>query len=387
MNDLLKRMRAAGNPNVLKIRFRDDQPPRKQIEEAISQVPPRKCKYHPQEVRCVDKAATIREALYCEYPHEEVPHCSKFSATYERCSQCPHNDSVTGNEASDCPSTPLANIGGRLYPRDEDNKPVPRSIITSRLDPKLSVKDQFANWLAGDAKVRCPKSNQELITRSTNVTLPFEEWYFEVHFAPCLRCELESLKLSRDQSIASFENFLVNPPELHPYLEACQAFAANPQGVLLLLGHVGTGKTHLAISIMRERIRRGYGEIKFVKHRDFVSKHWLSLRPVPFGEESPESPLKDLQEVGLMVYDELAPTADGRSCEDVLLELFEYRIGRHKPAIITSNLNRSELEALIGTRLFDRLRLAAFQVLEFNFESKRRTFNADYLHRCRTDKP
>lgn len=68
--------------------------------------------------------------------------------------------------------------------------------------------------------------------------------------------------------------------------------------------------------------------------------------------------------------------------EGFLLDLFEERIGHHRPTIITSNFNRAELEEAIGTRLFDRLRRAAYAVLQFGFESKRPKFNADYLSRA-----
>jgi DNA replication protein DnaC len=105
------------------------------------------------------------------------------------------------------------------------------------------------------------------------------------------------------------------------------------------------------------------------------------LRPIAFGTEAPESPLTRCQASSLLVYDELAAASDGRNCEDVLLDLFEYRIGHFKPSVITTNLNLGELEAALGTRLYDRLRRAASTVLEFGFESKRKGLNADYLSR------
>ena len=65
----------------------------------------------------------------------------------------------------------------------------------------------------------------------------------------------------------------------------------------------------------------------------------------------------------------------------MLLDLFEARIGHFKPSIITANVSCGELEAVLGSRLLDRLRRAAVAVLEFNFESKRKSLNADYLKR------
>ncbi len=85
----------------------------------------------------------------------------------------------------------------------------------------------------------------------------------------------------------------------------------------------------------------------------------------------------------MLVYDELTAATDSRAQENVLLDLFEKRMGTYRPSIITANLSRGELEAALGTRLFDRLQRANFAVLEFGFASKRQSLNADYLNRGR----
>jgi DNA replication protein DnaC len=195
---------------------------------------------------------------------------------------------------------------------------------------------------------------------------------------------LEHLGITADESLASFDNFAVDPPAIRQHLETCRAFSAAPKGVLLLLGNCGTGKTHLSIAILRELLRRGAADMVFIKHRHFLAQHWHALRPVAFQEEPPESPLARCQESSLLVYDELTATTDSsRAYEDVLLDLFEARIGHFKPSIITANVSPAKLEDVLGSRLFDRLRRAAFAVLEFGFESKRRSLNADYLNRDR----
>ena len=154
-----------------------------------------------------------------------------------------------------------------------------------------------------------------------------------------------------------------------------------------MLGNTGTGKTHLAIAILRDLLRQRKHDLHFIKHRHFLAQHWHALRPVPFDKEPPESPLASCQQASLLVYDEFTTTTDSsRAHEDVLLDLFEYRNGHFKPSIITANVSRADLEAALGSRLYDRLRRAAVAVLEFGFESKRNSLNVGYLTRARLGK-
>jgi DNA replication protein DnaC len=384
MSNLFQQMRDAFNPNVIEIPFDPNRAPRQQIEAAVAALPPIHCQRHPHELRPADKGFIVQTALYHGYPNQEQPHCVEFSATYDRCTQCPHSDTDHDIEVENCPVGVVRLFKRDNCIRDEKGRPLVKRYGIHRLEADRSVQEQFNAWLASDAACRCGLSGQLLRRRDARLTPPFGSWRVVPQFVPCLQCGLERLGITPDEARASFDNLVIDPPALREILEKCRAFAAAPKGVLLMLGNTGTGKTHLAIAILRELLRRRESGLHFIKHRHFLAQHWHALRPVSFGEEPPESPLASCQRSALLVYDEFTATTDNsRAYEDVLLDLFEHRNGHFKPSIITANVSRADLETALGSRLYDRLRRVAFAVLEFGFESKRPSLNADYLDRIR----
>lgn len=384
MSNLIQQIRAAANPNAIKIPFDPDRSPRQQIEAAIAMVKARICERHPHEILPVDRMATVRSALHHDYPYEEQPHVVEFTATYDRCLQCPQSNIDHDIEVENC-AVGIHRFGKHdLHIRDEKGIPLPHCYGSAHLETDRSAREQFDAWLGHGAGCSCRFSNQTLHRRDADMKMPFESWFIEPQFAPCLQCRVECLGISPDEARASFDKFVVDPPAIRQHLETCRAFANAPNGTLLLLGGVGTGKTHLAIAILRELLRKRTSNLLFVKHRHFLAQHWHALRPVAFGEEPPESPLARCQEASLLVYDELTVTTDNsRAYEDLLLDLFEKRIGHFKPSIITANVKPDELEVVLGSRLYDRMRRANFAMLEFGFDSKRKSLNEDYLNRNR----
>lgn len=374
-------MKQANDSNIIRIPFDPERSPREQLQSAIATVRSRSCHHHPHEILAVDQKATLLNALCHDSPYEDRPWHLEFDANYARCAECPHSSNDFEIEVENC-AVPPRMFGRRPFcTKDKEGKPLPKHLGSAVLVADQSARQQFDSWLMGE--FRCQFSNQPLERLDARWKLPFESWSMEPQFDPCPQCALEHLGITPDEARASFDNLVIDPPELQHLSERCRAFAANPEGVLFLLGNVGTGKTHLAISILRERLRRGAYGLKFVKHRHFLARHWLALRPVAFREAPPESPLASCQATPLLVYDEFTPSTDSRTHEDVLLDLFEKRNGNFKPSIITANLSRGELEAALGSRLFDRLRRVTFAVLEFGFASKRQSLNADYLNRSR----
>ena len=383
MSNPFNQMKGITNTSTIRIPFDPKCTPRAQIEASIASLLPRRCERHPHELRPVDVCATVRNALCSNCSNGRLELIVDFRVSYERCSQCPHSQTDHDIGVKDCACNRREWKFEERSERDSNGRPLPTRFGYARVLADESAQEQFKAWVAKADEFRCPFSNEMLKQLGARLIPPLESWSIPPQFAPCLQCSLEGLGITPDEARATFDGFLVDPPALQPHLDVCRAFAAAPKGVLLLLGNCGTGKTHLAIAILRELLRRGESGLIFIKHRHFLAQHWHALRPVAFREEPPESPLRRCQASSLLVYDELTTATDNsRAHEEVLLDLFEARIGHFKPSIITANLNPAELEQALGSRLFDRLRRTAFAVLEFGFESKRQGLSNDYLGRA-----
>lgn len=168
---------------------------------------------------------------------------------------------------------------------------------------------------------------------------------------------------------ASLDNWTPSSEQEKEHLEKCREFAKMDRGFLLLLGGVGSGKSHLAVGIMRE-IGKGY----FVKQSTLLR----SLRET-YKDSKAADPVSKCQESRLLILDEMGISAGGKDEFPMLSEILDYRYSEAKQTILTSNLDRDGLAALLGERIGDRLRECAFAILSFGGASHRRNAREKYF--------
>lgn len=122
---------------------------------------------------------------------------------------------------------------------------------------------------------------------------------------------------------------------------------------IIFSGGVGVGKTHLAISILRELIIEYQIEGKFV-----TVERWLSrIRgAMDYIEQTQEELISSLEDCDLAILDELAVEYLTPWEEKTLRRVIDYRVKNNLPILLTTNNSVEEIKSSLGPRLFSRLR-------------------------------
>ena len=119
---------------------------------------------------------------------------------------------------------------------------------------------------------------------------------------------------------------------------------------LLLVGATGLGKTHLALAIANEVINRGYGVV-YCSVPDIARR----LEQEHFSKGSEEPTQQSLTQCDLLILDDLGTEFTTPFTSSALYHIFNTRLMRTKPTIISTNLSLEEMERAYSERFVSRL--------------------------------
>ncbi len=172
---------------------------------------------------------------------------------------------------------------------------------------------------------------------------------------------------------ASFAKFTADTGELRANLDACRRFAAKPRGFLVMVGTPGTGKTHLAASIIRSASIKS---AMYIRHLDAVARMREDYRQVRECDRS-SSIRRRLQSARLLVIDEAGIATGGNDADVLLHDIIDYRYGEMMPTVLLANVAPGAFAETFGERLTDRMREELFENKELTFtgRSRRRELN------------
>lgn len=130
---------------------------------------------------------------------------------------------------------------------------------------------------------------------------------------------------------------------------------------IIIIGSVGTGKTHLAYAILNALAEknishdgqyRWYGEKKVVFR---PIKSVIDEIRASWNDKEAINPIEDLATVPLLILDEIGMQYGTASERTELYELFNRRYEDMLPTIAISNNDQRGLLQILGQRIFDRL--------------------------------
>ncbi len=158
----------------------------------------------------------------------------------------------------------------------------------------------------------------------------------------------------------SFDNFYTQPdnPVAGRILVTAMTIAGSyarefPYGTkkpgLLLLGDPGTGKTHLAVAVLRKLISRGF-ECLFFDYQSLLEQIRAGYDPASgAGKQDYYRAALDCE---VLLLDDLGAHRVSEWVEDTITSIITHRSNHQKPLIATSNLRDAEAgDAPLGTGL------------------------------------
>ena len=156
----------------------------------------------------------------------------------------------------------------------------------------------------------------------------------------------------RSRSFATFRETPATRAAVTACRRFCEAVKSDPKAQgLMLMGGYGTGKTHLAVAILRETAEAGISGM-FVVVPDLLGKMRASFDR----KDGKADELVDTaKNAPLLVLDDLGAENPKPWVVELVYVLINHRYEHMLPTVIATNCSGKELEAVFGRRIMSRL--------------------------------
>jgi len=164
--------------------------------------------------------------------------------------------------------------------------------------------------------------------------------------------------LRKRQQEAEFENYIIYDSKQK---EALELIKAHKENNFIFFGNSGTGKGHLAISLLKERVRSGKN-CKYINALDLfiLLKDWDNLFEIK----------ERFSTYDFLIIDEIGKTFKSEFDQNLLFNILNNRYEDYLQTILITNLTYDDFSALVTIPVLDRL-LETYMFIHFCWQSYR----------------
>lgn len=144
---------------------------------------------------------------------------------------------------------------------------------------------------------------------------------------------------------------------------ACEDFAGELSGWILLEGTYGSGKTHLAAAIANDAVNKGIPTL-FITPSDLLDRIRSGYSS---SEMNFEERFDEIRNVKLLAIDDFGTQNSTSWGQEKLFQLLNFRYINKLPTLITTNLILDEIESRIRSRLMDEELVKHIRILTLDY--------------------
>lgn len=219
---------------------------------------------------------------------------------------------------------------------------------------------------------KCKKCSAENVVREAEVAKAEDERRRKSEFDKRVKSMLEGAGFPQRFVSKGFGRFRVENDGQAKALRFSRAYAAsvidgsNGGKCVLFTGGIGTGKTHLAVSVGMECVKAGKSVV-FTTIYDALS----SVKATWGGNGSEAKVIRLLAEADLLILDEIGVQHKSDSDMTIIASIMNKRYADGKPTLMISNLTSEEIVDVIGERVVDRMKEDGGSKVVFDWSSQR----------------
>ncbi|MDO4721398.1 MAG: ATP-binding protein [Peptostreptococcaceae bacterium] len=168
------------------------------------------------------------------------------------------------------------------------------------------------------------------------------------------KTRIERSGISEEFRKKTFGNFEESPATAEAK-RICMAYVSDyEKNSLMLSGQVGSGKTHLAIAILNNLLKRGVPVI-YLEYRSFMTRMKQSIMDRDYYARE----LERYQKIPVLLIDDLFKGKITESDVQILYELINFRYFNKRSTIFTSEKDVNHLldiDEAVGSRIYEMCR-------------------------------